>query len=174
MSGRILVAEEDGVFLMRFEGDVRITLCAAVDNFLDTMLDSPTFKAVIVDLCNAQGIDSTALGILAKLSIQVQNRFSKVPDLICDQPQLLRLLHSMGFDDVFCIRKDRTPIERALSPVNNHRTLEASTALSEAEMHRRVLEAHRTLMGLNPANLERFRDLVATLEASPPQRTSAK
>ena len=170
MSGRILVAEEDGVFLMKFEGDVRITLCAAIDRFLDTMFETPSFKAVIVDLCDAQGVDSTTLGILAKLSMQVQTRFGVLPDLVCDAAPILRLLHSMGFDDVFSIRTDRTPIERALLPVADLRLLESGSRCaeleSETQMHKRVLAAHKLLMQLNPVNQERFRDLVATLEAS--------
>ena len=45
-AGRILVAEHDGVYLMKFVGDVRLTLCAAVDQFLDTMLSDPKFRSV--------------------------------------------------------------------------------------------------------------------------------
>ena len=168
MSGKILVAEEDGVFLLKFEGDVRLTLCATIDSYLDSMFNNPAFKTVIVDLCDAQGIDSTALGVLAKLSIQVQQRFKQVPDLICNQPNIQRLLDSMGFEDVFSMRVDRAAGPRLLAP----QSLTGGKKLSEPEMHQRVLEAHQVLMQLNSANHERFRDLVATLEASPPDSSA--
>jgi len=164
MSGRILVAEEDGVYLMKFEGDVRLTLCAAVDSFLDTMLDNTEFKSVLVDLCGAEGIDSTALGVLAKLSIHLQRRFGRVPDLVCDQPHIRRVLESMGFDDVFCLHTDRSLLVSELPPTANRQALNPSDAVSEVEMQQRVLAAHKVLMELNSANQERFRDLVATLE----------
>ena len=45
MAGRILVAEHDGVYMIKFEGDVRLTLCATVDQYLDRM-----FAEMAVDL----------------------------------------------------------------------------------------------------------------------------
>ena len=43
-NGRILVAHHHGVYLIKFVGDVRVTLCAAVDTFLDSMLSDAGFK----------------------------------------------------------------------------------------------------------------------------------
>ena len=174
MSGRILVAEEDGVYLMKFEGDVRLTLCAAVDDFLDTMLGNTAFKSVIVDLCSAEGIDSTALGVLAKLSIHLQRRFGRIPDLVCDQPHIQRVLESMGFDDVFRMHADRALLGSELVPNTNQQALNSSDAVSEVEMQQRVLAAHQVLMQLNSANRERFRDLVATLEGSAAEPAKTK
>ena len=41
--GRILVAEQDGVYVLKFLGDVRLTLCPSLDQYLDNALHSRHF-----------------------------------------------------------------------------------------------------------------------------------
>ena len=159
MRGRILVADQDGVYLLKFEGDVRVTLCATIDHFLDDMFSDPTFQSVIIDLSSTEGIDSTALGLLAKLSMQAQRRRNLLPVLVCSNPNILRVLYSMGFEDVFDLRSEFDAGGAGLGALGYD-------CASEEETRLRVLEAHRTLMALNSTNEARFRDLVATLEAA--------
>ena len=68
--GRILVADHDGMYLIKFVGDVRVEPVRRGDDFLAEMFRDEDFKSVLVDLTATQGIDSTSLGILAKLSIK--------------------------------------------------------------------------------------------------------
>ncbi len=158
-NGRILVAHHDGVYLMKFVGDVRVTLCAAVDVFLDAMLSDTDFKSVVVDLSRTIGIDSTSLGILAKLSIRAQERFGFMPTLVSTNSDITRVLKTMGFDDVFHI------IEEPLQHTEQFGELNPLDC-SEEEMRKRVLDAHRILMSMNESNREKFQDLVETLEAA--------
>ncbi len=158
-NGRILVAHHHGVYLMKFVGDVRVNLCAAVDSFLDAMLSDPAFKSVVVDLSRTSGIDSTSLGILAKLSIRARERFGFVPTLVSTNADITRVLKSMGFDDVFHIIEE--PLEHK-EQFGELRSLDCS----EEDMRQRVLDAHRILMSLNESNREAFQDLVETLEAA--------
>jgi anti-anti-sigma factor len=155
------VAQHDGVYLLKFVGDVRVTLCAAVDGFIDAMMDDPNFKSILVDLSRTDGIDSTSLGILAKLSIRSRERLGCVPTLISTRPDITRLLRTMGFDDVFQI------VERPIESKEQFGELPACEC-TEEDMRERVLEAHRILMSLNEDNREAFRDLVEALEAAGP------
>ena len=159
MDGRILVAEHDGVYLMKFVGDVRVTLCVTVDSFLDGMFHDQNFNSVVVDLSRTEGIDSTSLGILAKLSIQAQARFGFIPTLVSTNPDITRLLKTMGFEDVFNIVEEPIEAGDQLGELPTRIT-------SEEDLRQRVLEAHRVLMSLNDANREAFQDLVETLEAA--------
>ena len=101
MRGRIMVGDHDGVYVLLFQGDVRLTLCTAVDSFLDRMFQDACFKSVVVDLGATESIDSTSLGLLAKLSIQADKRFGYRPTLVSTQPDITRVLVTMGLDDVF-------------------------------------------------------------------------
>ena len=158
MKGRILVGDHQGVYVVRFEGDVRVTLAGSFDHYLDAMLSDPEFKSVLVDLNDAVAIDSTSLGGLAKLSIQVQQRKGKLPTLLCDSSDILRVLFNMGFDDVFAIVDDDYLLNQHLAE------LPTPHDMSESEMRAKVIDAHRVLMDMNAANEAAFRDLVAALE----------
>ena len=168
MSGRILVASHNGVYVIVFEGDVRLTLCTTVDDYLEKMFQDPGFRSVIVDLSGTDNIDSTSLGLLAKLSIQADKSFSLRPTLISTRKDITRILLSMGFDEVFDLVEE---------PLEHHEQLAElpELAASEEDVRLRVLDAHRTLMSLNESNRDTFHDLVAALEAeetAPPRQAA--
>src|SRR6056300_1166115 len=104
IQGQIQAAHQDGAYLLRLVGDVRVTLCATFDDFLDKMFSDEQFASVNIDLCQAEGIDSTSLGLLAKLAIQAEQRFGLKPVIFSSNPSITRILESMGFEAVFDIR----------------------------------------------------------------------
>ena len=159
LSGQILIGNGDGTYLMKLVGDVRLRLGAAVDEFLDRMFQDRGFRSVVVDLSATDGIDSTALGVLARLSMQARKRRSFTPTLVSTRADITRLLVTMGFDDIFHIVEQPLEDERQLGEL-------PETDLSPEELRCRVLAAHRNLMAMNDGNREQFEDLIATLEAS--------
>ena len=168
MSGRILVGDHNGVYVIRFEGDVRVTLCGSFDHYLDIMLKDPKFVSVLVDLSDAIAIDSTSLGVLAKLSLGVQQAKQRLPTLVCNAPDILRILFNMGFDDVFAIVDENFDTDQNLAE------LPMSTDIGENEMRTRVIDAHKVLMSMNEHNKEAFSDLVGALEAEAEQISPRK
>ncbi|MEQ8689761.1 MAG: STAS domain-containing protein [Pseudomonadales bacterium] len=158
MSGRILVGDHDGVYVIRFVGDVRVTLSGAFDHYLEAMLHDPQFSSVLVDLDDAVAIDSTSLGGLAKLSISVQERHGKLPTLMCHSADILRVLSNMGFDDIFAI------VDGAFSEGPHLAELPIPHDMSQSDMREKVIEAHKVLMSLNDTNQAAFKDLVRALE----------
>lgn len=158
MSGKIMVGNHGGVYVIRFEGDVRLAVSGSFDRYLDAMFADPDFVSVLIDLSVAVAIDSTSLGELAKLSLAVQKRQQTLPILICDVPDILRILNNMGFEDVFIIVGDRKDVRQQLAE------LPMSNDIAEDEMRQRVIEAHETLMSLNDQNELAFRKLVDALQ----------
>ena len=43
-NGKILVAEQDGIHIVKFLGDVRLTLCPTLDQYIDTIFENNYFK----------------------------------------------------------------------------------------------------------------------------------
>ena len=158
-TGNILTAETDGVYILKFTGDIRLNLCSALDAFLEEMFKDPSFETVLIDLTEAEGIDSTSLGLIAKISIQAKERFDLVPTIISVNDDITRILLSMGFDEVFMIVQE---------PLMNQNDLSAlpDREASESEVQQKVLEAHRYLMGMNQQNHDTFKELVTVLEDS--------
>ena len=157
--GRILVGNGDGTYLLKFVGDVRLSLGAAFDEFLDRLFRDDKLRSVLVDLSCTDGIDSTSLGALARLSVQSQKRLGCLPTLVSTRPDINRLLTTMGFDDIFHLVHEPLEDARQLGEL-------PKSDLAADELRRRVLAAHRHLMALNESNRDEFEDLVATLEAA--------
>lgn len=158
VAGRILVANGDGTCLLKFVGDVRLRLGAAFDEYLDRLLRTTRLRSVLVDMSATDGIDSTSLGVLARLAVFSKQRLGCRPTLVSTRADITRLLNAMGFDDVFHIVAVPLTEERQLGEL-------PKSDLSPAELRTRVLAAHRNLMAMNDENRERFEDLVASLEA---------
>lgn len=159
-TGHILAADKDGVYVLKFTGDVRLTLCSTLDAFLDKMFADPDFLTVLIDLTGAKGIDSTSLGFLAKISLKAKEKYNVVPTIVSINDDITRLLLSMGFDRVFVIVKES--IDESGDSLSELPILQTT----EDDMRQKVIDAHRVLMSLNQQNKETFQDLVATLEKS--------
>jgi anti-anti-sigma regulatory factor len=157
--GRILAANQDGAYVIRLEGDVRLTLCTAMDDFFENMFADPDFASVWVDLCEAQGIDSTTLGLLAKLALKVREKFGFTPAIYSCDPGITRLLKSMAFHHLYELHEESCSNPENISEIP---TVEGS----EEAVKQKVIEAHRVLMGISDENRDRFKDLISALERS--------
>ncbi len=156
--GQILDAETDTTYVLKLVGDVRLTLSTTLERCIQKMLAAGNYQQVVVDLTDTEGIDSTSLGMLAKLSIHVQNTMGFVPLLVYGSDDIHRILVSMGFaNEVYIMLEEK---DMAGTPTRAVAALDSD----EAEIRERVLEAHRVLMSLNEQNEATFRDLVCALE----------
>ncbi|MBQ0746744.1 MAG: anti-anti-sigma factor, partial [Marinobacter sp.] len=76
-------------------------------------------------------------------------------------PDITRIVTSMGFDKIFIIVRE---------PASRIEELEEIPVLraSEQDVRDRVLAAHKVLMGLNKQNRDEFKNLVRALEVEEP------
>ena len=155
--GRILAAEHDGAYALKMSGDVRVSLCATIDDYLQHMFEDTHFVSVLIDLCDAEGIDSTTLGLLAKLALQARKQYGFKPVIYSSNPGINRLLQSMAFERIFEIREEACAEPGAISEV-------PAVTEDPQEVKQKVIEAHRILMDLSEENRERFKDLMTVLE----------
>ena len=155
--GKILFAKQDDVHVLKFIGDVRVTLGPTITSFLGKIRDARNLKSIIIDLSESTALDSTTLGLLAKISLQSQKILEVKPTLVSTNEDVNRILHSMGFAQIFVI------VDQVMSKCDSLDELPA-LSVSEYALREQVLEAHRTLMSLNEKNKNTFCDLVDALE----------
>lgn len=165
--GSVLHASHDGVHCLRFVGDIRFPLAASVNTFFDSLMRAGTPKGFVVDLDETQAIDSTMLGVVARIANRMRKDGGPRVTIICSRDDIAELLESVGFDEVFDIVREQSAEPRAgeMLPLQEP---------DGASLARTVIEAHRTLMSLNEHNRELFRDLVAALEADQANTPSAE
>ncbi len=155
--GRILAADHQGAYALKLVGDVRVNLCSSIDDYLDQMFADPTFESVMVDLCEAEGIDSTTLGLLAKLALRARKQFGLKPVIYSCSAGINRLLQSMAFGKLFDIRQEHVVDDEAITEI-------PTVSEDPEDVRIKVIEAHRVLMDISEENRERFQDLMVALE----------
>jgi anti-anti-sigma factor len=159
--GKIFIATKDNVCVVKLVGDIRVTLCASLDATVDRIIaPDKTYQDILINLAEADAIDSTSLGLLAKISLVAKERYGYIPTIISTNPSITKLLKSIGFDNIFNIltsldqESDNLDVEEQKFPGE----------WTEEEIKCKVIEAHKLLMSLNQENKEAFRELVDKLE----------
>ncbi|WP_027857079.1 STAS domain-containing protein [Marinobacterium jannaschii] len=157
--GSIYSACLDGHYVLKFVGDVRLTLCATLDSHIEQALQGNAVGEILVDLTETEAIDSTSLGLIAKLSIKARRSGLPDPAVVSTNSDITHILMSMGFDHIFVLL---TELPTSCSDLKQLPMMLESEEL----MRERIIAAHRVLMELNEVNREAFKDLVLTLEAA--------
>lgn len=158
-AGVIKVADKDGVFVIKMLGDVRLTLSLTFDQFIQEMFSSDGFCSVIFDLTEAEAIDSTTLGLMAKISLKGRDLNYMDPIVVSKNNGITRLLSSMGFTEILQI------VDSADVNIDSFKTLGVGDSnLDEQALKVKVLEAHKALVELHADNSETFRELIQSLE----------
>lgn len=156
-ASRVLYAVHQGTYVLKLVGDIRVTCCATLDEFIEGIFKDPQMSAVVIDLSETTIIDSTALGLIAKIAVFFRKTSDIKPVIISTNPDIDCILDSMGFDAVFNIIHEAPVVDPDLSDM-------PEKGCTEACATQKVLEAHKVLMSMNEKNAETFKEVVATLE----------
>ncbi|MDX2465175.1 MAG: STAS domain-containing protein [Porticoccus sp.] len=156
--GKILVSQHNGSYVIKLVGDVRVTLCTSLNNYMEVVFQSDEISEVVIDMIDAVGVDSTTLGLLAKLAIYCNDKFQLKPVVFCPDESLYQILMVMGLDDVFEI------VQRVPSVSEKLEELSVASPSIADETRKHVLEAHRLLSSFNERNRQEFVDLIRALE----------
>ena len=158
--GKILSFDRQGNYLLKFTGDVRMTLCGSLNGHIDRILGGEGVERVVIDMLSAEGLDSTTLGLLAKLGLHCRKNYGFNVEIFCLDKSILRTLESMSFDEIFDIF-DRVP---HLSDSDQLSEIEAPSSPAD-DLRQQVLEAHRILVTLSESNQREFEGVIQALES---------
>jgi anti-anti-sigma factor len=156
-AGKILAADYKHMALLKFVGEVRVVMSSTLDNYCNNLYRRGILDAMVVDMSETRSIDSTALGMLAKMSIQLRNRFNVMPTIVSPNPDITRILRSMSFD-IICNIVSSVPKQQT-----QYNELKMQME-SEATVRDKVIDAHLTLMAMSEENRLEFQDLVSALK----------
>ena len=157
-TGKILVSDKDGNYLIKFSGDVRVNLCGSLNHHMAAIFGSTDVQHVVIDMLEAECVDSTTLGLIAKLALHCRKEYNSNMQLFCQNPSILRTLDCMSFDEIIDICQEVPDIDAELHAIE--------TVNSDIdEVRRQVLEAHKLLTQLSPDSSKEFTDLIRALES---------
>ena len=157
--GQILISDKADDYLIKLVGHVRLTLSGSLNRYMDVLFGNNNVKSVVVDMLDAKAVDSTTLGLIAKLGLHCREYYQMNVKLFCQNPSIIRTLECMSFDEIIDIfQQSPNEFDAEL------RCLDAVTSEVD-EVRQQVLEAHKLLVKLNPKNKAEFTDLINALEA---------
>ncbi len=160
-SGSVLHASHDNIHVLRFIGDIRYTLSPSIDRFLERLFSGPKPLGFVIDLTEADSVDSTNLGLLARLATRMQALDASRITIVSSRADINAVLNSMALDEVFDIVND-TRLE-----TDTMREVPQEDSDKET-LARTLIDAHRALMDLSEHNRSMFQDVVAALEKNKP------
>ena len=158
-SAKMMVSVGDHSAFVQINGRANFTSSVDFKTLLDQLLQKG-FTCFVLDLTECVLMDSTFLGVLAGFGLKFN---SPQPDKIDRNIQLFNpnsriyeLLENLGVLHLFKVTEGNCNAPADPADVQ-------STNASREQVTSTCLEAHKTLMNLNPENVTRFKDVTAFL-----------
>ena len=158
MTGKIRHQAVNGHRILKAEGDVRVSQSPALSQYLESLKSDEHLQSFVIDLSEADSLDSTALGLIAKIAIYTEAKFGFKPIVFDASEDVSRIIRSMGFEKIL-VMETRGGVE-----AERLEEIECDE-VPDCDLRQAVLDAHRTLMSLCPENWDSFSDLVEALES---------
>lgn len=155
--GTARYAREGGTWFLELGGELRHTLGPALNALFDRVFADPGFEHMAIDLSAAESIDSTCLGVLARIGNQAVQANRTQPTIISNNNDISELLLALCFDRLFNMVNADGVIAENLQAVPVPDT-------DEGTLLTLVLEAHRRLCDIDQRNSNVFCDVVSLLE----------
>ena len=152
-SSDLLVSERDGVYSVRVSGRANFEYAVPLREIAK---GNGVFRSLIIDLGSCTAMDSTFMGVLTMLALKTR-RDNTSMTLYNANPALQKLLRDLGVIKLFIFAEGTVEL-----PGASEAAAEGPGLLDTAET---LSEAHRTLIDAEPANMEKFRDVVAFADA---------
>jgi anti-anti-sigma factor len=157
---RAFLGHQHHSLVLALKGEVRYMAVRTLRAFMDDFVAQCTDETMIIDLRELEAIDSTGMGLLARLG-RTTLEHGRRAVLVCATEDVMLCLRSAAFDKLFIIEENWPFDEEA--PLREV-PLEASD-LEPDVMGRFILEAHRDLASLSDANQQTFGGVVSALAA---------
>jgi anti-anti-sigma factor len=157
-SAKLMVAVCDQVVCIKINGRGDFNLSLDLRKLIDE-LRLRGYRRFVFELCDCLMMDSTFLGILSGeglKSCEASQAQGTALELMNPSPRIVEVLENLGVAHLFKITRNPD----FLTP--NYEA-QVQTDKSKVEVTRNCLEAHKTLMDLNPANVNRFKDVAEFL-----------
>ncbi|KOR28585.1 hypothetical protein TI03_04400 [Achromatium sp. WMS1] len=137
---------------------MRYPLAPAFNALLDRIFATPGDYHFVIDLSNADNIDSTCIGILAKIANRSSNQ--NRPIIITGTKDIRELLLAVCFNQFFDLVET---VDSNASPPKETKSV-PDVNLPQKDMLTLLLESHKRLCGINAKNHAIFKDVVEALE----------
>jgi len=157
----MLVSIGERSAMVQISGRANFTSSVDFKTLLDQLLQRG-YTCFILDLTECVLMDSTFLGVLAgfglKLNTPQTDKIERTIQLYNPNARISELLENLGVLHLFKVTEGQVKAPDG-APTNEVKPTNAD----RQEVTKTCLEAHQTLMEINPGNVTRFKDVTAFL-----------
>ena len=153
--GRYFYAEKDDITYIKMVGNLKYTTSSGFDHFVDGLMERG-FKNVVIDLSEATYIDSTNLGLIAKIAGRARNKSDMHVSIVSPNEDINEILRSVRFDKLFTIVEDMEKVDELEEIPDEQRDKQDDLQM--------LIKAHKALIDIDEDNRPQFKDVVELLE----------
>lgn len=150
-------AKVDNKYFIKLSGELKYQWSSGFNNFLQELFKKQNFDEIIVDVTDTEYMDSTNIGLLAKIARYSIKNFSHKLPLIIDEADVKELLQEMGFDKLCKFIKKPEDFDHKYEKIKGQKE-------SKKNLGKMILDAHRTLSDINEKNKDQFKNVLDVLE----------
>ena len=155
----------DRTAVIRVEGRGSFKTSPPMKQFIQRVIESKSANCILIEMSGCCGMDSTFMGVLAGLSFHMKDTPGFTLKLTNLSEKNQKLLTTLGVDRVVNYSPTSTCEEQELmdGPCDETQTLAPDSA-DTLDAAITTLEAHETLVDINPENLVKFKSVIELLQ----------
>ena len=150
MTVRYEYAIKNRNLFIKIIGTARYTEANEFSAFVTKVLSGREYEDILVDLTETIFLDSTNLGLLAKLAGYVVMNYDHKMTLVSTNQEINTVLLNTGFDQIMTLITDPLGFKHSYSIITTEENVEENIA-------RMMLDAHLALIELNDKNRQEFK-----------------
>lgn len=144
---------------VRIEGRASFQNSACLNDFFTELIGQGK-RRFVMDFLNCTSMDSTFLGVLAGVALQLRKLQPAGSLVLCRVgPRNLELVRNLGLHRLLTVDAETTDVN-----LNTNAALACTPDKSELESARLVLSAHENLVAADEANRAKFQDVLSFLK----------
>ena len=155
----------DQTAVIRVEGRGSFKISPPVKQFIHQVMDTHSAERILVDMSDCSGMDSTFMGVIAGLSCLIKKNPACSFKLINLSRKNQKLFSTLGVDRVVDYSLSTSGEEQELmdQECSGSQNLEPDFA-DKLAAAKTTLEAHQTLVDINPENFDKFKSVLDFLQ----------
>ena len=163
-SDSLTAAYIDNIAVIRVEGRGSFKVSPSMKQFIYQVIDKQSADRIVLDMSDCTGMDSTFMGVIAGLACLIKSKPGIKFKLIHLSEKNKKLLVTLGVDRVvnYSLITDKDD-DSANCTFCEGKKLSAEIR-NKLEAAKTTLEAHETLVDINPENFSKFKSVLEFLE----------
>ena len=155
----------DQTAVLRIEGRGSFKISPPMKQFIHQVINTQSAERILIDMTDCLGMDSTFMGVIAGLSCLIKSKPNISFKLINMSEKNQKLLITLGVDRVVDYSMSTTEEEaQTTQHAQETQSLEADFA-DKLNAAKTTLEAHKTLVDINPDNYNKFKSVLEFLQS---------